>query len=231
MKRSACCFVVFSLFFVVPITGIAQECAESLFVVDEMSPDLLKAKQRFDEFSHSFQADNNVDAIFEVSLDGRSVDAIEKIVSDGQENYFVANGQARSEKDGFFQAYDSVDGEWKKTIKVTTHNFKGQQIVPYIQIFYEDKFGGVVRLKPYGNSDAPEQLTHLKKPHGTEYYKLDPAGDLSYENEAFKVYAAQALPKSPTQVKFPEGIEFGTPEAEEYLKDCWTFKTHVPLAE
>jgi len=63
------------------------------------------------------------------------------------------------------------------------------------------------------------------------YFKVDADGDLAYTNEAFKVDAAKALPKVPDQVRLPEGIKFGTPEAEEFLKQCWTFKTHVPLAE
>ncbi len=200
-------------------------------MTQDMPPDVVSAKERFDRLVQSFQADANVDAIFEVPLEGKSVGEIERTISDGKEGYFSSTPQFNTYNDGFSHDYSSADGEWKKTIKVTTHNSKGQAIVPYLQLFYEDKFGGVIRLKPNGNSDAPSHLTHLKRPHGTQYFKLDPAGDLSFGNEAFKVYTMQAFPKTPNQVKLPEGVAFGTPEAEEFLQSCWTFKTHVPLAE
>ena len=65
---------------------------------------------------------------------------IERIVADGKSNYFVAfviaNNSLSTQADGFSQQYDSIDGEWTKTIKVTTHDFQGQAIAPYIQIFY-----------------------------------------------------------------------------------------------
>ncbi|MGR9053698.1 MAG: hypothetical protein ACU84J_13720 [Gammaproteobacteria bacterium] len=218
-------------FLTAPLTSFGVECGDTLFTADTAEA-VMSAKEKFDASAQSFQTDTNVDSIFEVSLDGKSVSEIEKIISDGRDGYFtLAPSDYHTYADGFSQGYQSADGEWKKTIKVSTHNFKGQAIVPYLQIFYEDKFGGVVRLKPNGSTDAPSTLTHLKQPHGTEYYKLDPNGDLSYDNEAFKVYGKQAYPKSPTQVKLPDGVAFGTPEAEEFLKSCWTFKTHVPLAQ
>lgn len=213
-----------------PIAGMAAECSESLFV-DSAAAGVAPAKERFDAWAASFKADSNVDSILEVAIDGKTVADVERIVSDGQANYFVADGNFQSYPDGFSQGYRSADGEWKKTVKVTTHNPKGQGIVPYLQIFYEDKFGGVIRLKPHGNSDAPATLTHLKQPHGTAYFKLDPNGDLSYENEAFKVYGMKPYPKAPNLVSLPKGVVFGSAQAEDYLKACWTFKTHVPLAE
>lgn len=213
-----------------PLQGFAVECGESLFTPDT-APAVLAARERFDGIVRSFRPDTNVDSILEVSIDGKSVQEVERIVSDGRDGYFSSNQDYHTYPDGFSQGYQSLDGEWKKTIKVTTHNPKGQAIVPYLQIFYEDKLGGVIRLKPNGNSDAPSQLTHLRQPHGTEYFKLDPNGDLSYENEAFKVYAKHGFPKAPNQVKLPEDITYGTPEAEEFLKSCWTVKTHVPLSQ
>jgi hypothetical protein len=213
-----------------PLSGMAVECGESLFT-ETTAASVAPAKERFDALLASFKPDANVDTILEVAIDGKTVADVERIVSDGQANYFTPDQNFQNSPDGFSQGYRSADGEWKKTIKVTTHNPKGQAIVPYLQIFYEDKFGGVIRLKPHGNSDAPAALTHLKQPHGTEYFKLDPNGDLSYENEAFKVYALKPYPKAPNQVSLPKGVAFGTPAAEDYLKSCWTFKTHVPLAE
>lgn len=219
------------LLFAIPPPGFCVECGESLVITQDTAPNVVSAKERFDDLVRSFKPDANVDTIFEVPIEGKSVDAIEKTISDGKENYFSSREQYHTYNDGFSQDYASLDGEWKKTIKVTTHNPKGQAIVPYLQIFYEDKFGGVIRLKPNGNSDAPGHLTHLKRPHGTQYFKVDPKGDLSFDNEAFKVYAIQAFPRVPNQVRLPEGVKFGTPEAEEFLKNCWTFKTHVPLSE
>ncbi len=228
MKPHEFCKVLLCFLLTLPFQGFAVECGESLFTQDT-TPAVKAAKERFDGFVRSFQPDANVDSILEVSIDGKSPLEIERIVSDGQENYFSLDQDYHTYPDGFSQGYKSADGEWKKTIKVTTHNPKGKAIVPYLQIFYEDKFGGVIRLKPNGNSDAPSQLTHLKQAHGTEYFKLDPSGDLSYDNEAFKVYAGKAFPKAPGDVKLPAGVDFGTPAAEDYLKSCWTFKTHVPL--
>ncbi|NES85475.1 MAG: hypothetical protein F6K10_30960 [Moorea sp. SIO2B7] len=63
------------------------------------------------------------------------------------------------------------------------------------------------------------------------YYKKDANGGLSWENEAFKVYGFEALPKSPGEIRLPEGVEFGSPSAEAFLKQCWTFQTHVPLLQ
>jgi hypothetical protein len=214
-----------------PLSGLAADCGESLFIVANTPAHVLIAKARFEASAQTFKADTNVDTIFEVDIAGKTPDEIDLSVANGKAGYFTASLKPTAQNDGFSQDYLSADGQWKKTIKVSTHNAKGQAIVPYVQVFYEDKFGGVVRIKPYGNSDAPKFLTHLKHAHGTKYFKLDPSGDLSYENEAFKVYGLQALPKSPTQVKLPEGMKFGSPEAEAFLGQCWTFKTHVPLAE
>jgi hypothetical protein len=113
--------------------------------------------------------------------------------------------------------------------KVNTINLQGNTITPYIQIFYEDNNGGVIRIKPYGNTDAPPNLTHLRKAHGTLYFKNDPNGDLSWENEAFKVYGNQPLPKSPKEVKLPDGIVYGSQQAEDFLAQCWTYYTHVSV--
>lgn len=220
-----------SLLLATPLSSLAAECGNSLFVTTNTPAHVLDAKARFESTALSFRADAQVDTIFEVAIEGKTPDEIERLVSNGQAGYFTASQKPTAQKDGFSQDYLTPDGLWRKTVKVTTHGSKGQAIVPYVQVFYEDQYGGVVRIKPYGNSDAPRVLTHLKRPHGTLYYKLDPAGDLSYENEAFKVYGLQALPKSPTQVKLPEGMKFGSPEAEAFLGRCWTFKTHVPLAE
>jgi hypothetical protein len=231
MKQSNFYRFLSCLLFAIPLQGFCVECGKSLFITQDTAPNVMSAKERFDRLVRSFKPDANVDTIFEVLIEDKSVEEIEKIVSEGKENYFSLKQQYHTYDDGFSQDYGSLDWEWKKTIKVTTHNPKGQAIVPYLQIFYEDKFGGVIRLKPNGNSDAPNHLTHLKHPHGTQYFKVDPNGDLSFDNEAFKVYAMQAFPKAPNQVRLPEGVKFGTPEAEEFLKNCWTFKTHVPLSE
>ena len=231
MNQTQASHILLSLFLAAPLSSFAADCGDSLFVTANTPANVLNAKTRFETTVHGFKADTQVDTIFEVAIDGKTPDEIERMVSNGQANYFTASRTPTAQNDGFSQDYPSVDGQWKKTVKVTTHGNKGQTIVPYVQVFYEDKFGGVVRIKPYGNSDAPKFLTHLKRAHGTKYFKLDPAGDLSYENEAFKVYGLQALPKSPTQVKLPEGMKFGSPEAEAFLGQCWTFKTHVPLAE
>ena len=89
----------------------------------------------------------------------------------------------------------------------------------------------MIRLKPFGNTTSPAHLSHLRSAHGTLYFKKDPNGDLSWENEAFKVYQLQPLPKSPKEVKLPEGMEFGSSEAETFLQQCWTNQTHVPLSQ
>ncbi|MGK7918230.1 MAG: hypothetical protein AB4038_22275 [Prochloraceae cyanobacterium] len=213
-----------------PVLGV--ECGNSLFQEDSLAAEVKDAKDRFQSLTDSFQADNNVDIIFEVPIEGKSVAEIEQIVTDGKSNYFlVAKNSLSNQADGFSQKYDSADGEWTKTIKVTTHDFKGREIAPYIQIFYEDKQGGVIRLKPFGNTAAPTHLSHLRSPHGTLYFKKDPNGDLSWENEAFKVYNLQPLPKSPKEVKLTNGIELGSPEAETFLQQCWTNQPHVPLSE
>jgi hypothetical protein len=223
--------VLSSLLLFLPSLGSAVDCSKATLTAQNVAPDIAATKQRFDQMVNTFKPDGNVDSILEVPIQDKSAQDIEKIVSDGKENYFSLKKETHVYNDGFSQDYGSLDGEWKKTVKVTTHNPKGIAIVPYLQIFYEDKMGGVIRLKPNGNSDAPSSLTHLKHAHGTEYFKLDPDGDLSYENEAFKVYGLQAFPKAPNQVPLPQGVTIGTPEAEEFLKSCWTFKTHVPLSE
>ncbi|MDJ0691669.1 MAG: hypothetical protein QNJ41_24595 [Xenococcaceae cyanobacterium MO_188.B32] len=212
-----------------------------MFQEDRLAADVKDAKDRLESLTRSFKPDANVDIIFEVPIKGKSVAEIEQIVTDGKSNYFVvANNSLSTQADGFSQRYDSTDGEWTKTIKVTTHDFKGRSIIPYIQIFYEDKQGGAIGLKPFGNTAAPTHLSHLRSrlcrgaerpPHGTLYFKKDPNGDLSWENEAFKVYNLQPLPKSPKEVNLPEGMEFGSPEAESFLQQCWTSQTHVPLSE
>lgn len=207
------------------------ECGDSLFIAKDTPPAVLDAKGRFENLTKTFVADSVVDSIFEVTIAGKSPEEVEKIVTAGQPGYFKATQQAQFFMDGFSQEYGAPDRRWKKTVKVTTHSPKGAPIVPYLQIFYEDQFGGVIRLKPNGNSDAPKQLTHLKRAHGTKYYKLNPNGDLSFENEAFKVDEMKALPKSPNQVQLPAGLAYGTPDAEAFLGQCWTYKTHVPLAE
>lgn len=223
--------ILLALLLTAPLASLAAECGDSLFVAANTPANILNAKARFETMTQALKLDANVDNILEVTTAGKTPDEIDGMVSNGQANYFTASQKPTAQNDGFSQDYPSVDGQWKKTVKVTTHGNKGQAIVPYVQVFYEDKFGGVVRIKPYGNSDAPKLLTHLKRAHGTKYFKLDPTGDLSYENEAFKVYGLEPLPKSPTQVKLPEGMKFGSPEAEAFLGQCWTFKTHVPLAE
>ncbi len=231
MKHTQPTRILLCLLLATPLSTLAADCGNSLFVLKDTPADILGAKARFEGYAQSFKPDANVDSIFEVAIAGKTSDEIDRIVSNGKSGYFTASQKPTAQNDGFSQDYLAADGQWKKTIKVTTHNFKGQFIVPYVQIFYEDNFGGVVRIKPYGNSDAPKALTHLKHPHGTKYYKLDAKGDLSYENEAFKVFDQEALPKAPTQVKLPEGMKFGSPEAEAFLGQCWTFRTHVPLAE
>ena len=213
-----------------PAFGV--ECGNSLFQEDNLAAEVKDAQDRLQSLTRSFKPDTNVDIIFEVPIQGKSVAEIEQIVTDGQSNYFVvANNSLSTQADGFSQQYDSADGEWTKTIKVTTYDFKGRPIIPYIQIFYEDKQGGVIRLKPFGNTAAPANLSHLRSPHGTLYFKKDPNGDLSWDNEAFKVYNLQPLPKSPKEVKLPNGMEFGSSEAESFLQQCWTNQTHVPLSE
>ena len=213
-----------------PVYGV--ECGNSLFQEGSLTAEVKDAQARLQSLTRSFKPDNNVDIIFEVPIEDRSVAEIEQIVTDGQSNYFVvANNSLSTQTDGFSQRYDSLDGEWTKTLKVTTQDFKGRSIIPYIQIFYEDKQGGVIRLKPFGNTAAPDHLSHLRSPHGTLYFKKDPNGDLSWENEAFKIHNLQPLPKSPKEVNLPEGMEFGSPEAESFLQQCWTSQTHVPLSE
>jgi hypothetical protein len=208
-------------------------CSDSLFNEQNLPADVNNAKSQFAQLVKSFKPDDNVDIIFEVPILQKSVQEIENIITDGRTNYFKVTSQNNlsQEADGFSQSYNSVDGEWKKTIKVTTLDPQGRTIVPYIQIFYEDNYGGVVRLKPYGNPNVPTSLSHLRSAHGTLYFKKDPKGDLSWENEAFKVYDLQPLPKSPKEVVLPAGVEFGSPTAEAVLKDCWTFQTHVPLSQ
>lgn len=213
-----------------PLQAFSQaSCPLSMFTAKDLTPPIQVAKARFETQAQAVTADAKVDSMFKVDLAGRTVDEIDRIVSGGQAGYFVPTQQSQAQNDGFSMDYRSADGVWKKTVKVTTHNPRGQMIVPYVQIFYEDRQGGVIRLKPHGNSDAPATLVHLKQPHGTKYFKLDPAGDLSYENEAFKVDARQALPKAPTQVEMPSGVAYGSPGGESYLAQCWTFRTHVPL--
>ena len=213
-------------------SAFGVECGNSLFQEDSLAAEVKNANNRFQSLTRSFKPDNNVDIIFEVPIEDRSVAEIEQIVTDGKSQYFVvANNSLSTQVDGFSQRYDSIDGEWTKTIKVTTHDFQGRVIAPYIQIFYEDKQGGVIRLKPFGNTAAPAHFTHLRSPHGTLYFKKNPNGDLSWENEAFKVYNLQPLPKSPKEVKLPQGVEFGSPEAETFLQQCWTNQTHVPLSQ
>ena len=222
--------LLLSLCIAQPVFGV--ECGNSLFQEDSLASDVKDAKDRLESLTQSFTPDANVDVIFEVPIEGKSVAEIEQIVTDGKSNYFVvATNSQSTQDDGFSQRYNSADGEWTKTIKVTTHDFQGRPIIPYIQIFYEDKQGGVLRLKPFGNTAAPTHLSHLRSAHGTLYFKKDPNGDLSWENEAFKVYELQPLPKSPKEVKLPEGMEFGSPEAETFLQQCWTNQTHVPLSQ
>lgn len=222
--------LLFGLLFVLAgAAAQADECGGSLFTTPPAN--VAAAKARFETLARTLPRDSVVDSIFEVALAGKSVAEIDRAISNGQADYFKPSGRLQAQNDGFSQDYDGKDGAWKKTVKVSTHNPKGLAIVPYLQIFYEDRHGGVIRLKPYGNSDAPAALVHLKRAHGTGYFKLDPAGDLSYENEAFKVHDAQALPKSPTQVKLPEGVSYGSAQAEDFLSRCWTYKTHVPLAQ
>lgn len=207
----------------------AAECALSLFAADTV-PAIQAARERFDAWVRDFKPGANVDSILEVSIDGKSVPDIEKTVSDGRDHDFTPDPVAfRIHPDGFPERCTSADGEWTRTVKVTTHNFRGQAIVPYLQILYEDRYGGVVRLKLNSSTDAPPALTHLRQPHGAEYFKPDPAGDLSYENEAFKVHNGHAYPKAPDQLHLPDGVASGTPEGEAYLRGCWTFETHVPL--
>jgi len=224
-------FLLLGIFGVTSLPTLAAECGESLFKEELITPQLQQVKQRFLNLANSFQPDSNVDSIFEVTIEGKSIEDIEKIITDNQFNYFTPakiNGLATL-PDGFSQSYDSVDGEWKKTVKVNTINLQGNTITPYIQIFYEDNNGGVIRIKPYGNTDAPPNLTHLRKAHGTLYFKNDPNGDLSWENEAFKVYGNQPLPKSPKEVKLPDGIVYGSQQAEDFLAQCWTYYTHVSV--
>jgi hypothetical protein len=213
-----------------PLQAFSQSsCPLSMFSAAALTAPVQAAKAGFEAQAQAFVADAKVDSIFEVDLAGKTPDEIDRLISGGVAGYFTPSLQTQVQPDGFAMDYRSADGAWKKTVKVTTHSTRGALIVPYIQIFYEDRQGGVVRLKPYGNSDAPAVLVHLKQPHGTKYFKLDPAGDLSYENEAFKVDARQALPKAPTQVEMPAGVVYGSPAGEAYLAQCWTFRTHVPL--
>ena len=232
-KKNILWLTTLLLLFTPLLPAFAFECGESLFQSELLSPQTQTAQEQFKNLTDSFNPDANVDIIFEVPIKSKSVAEIEQIITDGQPNYFIlaAQNSLKNHPDGFSQRYESLDGEWTKTIKVSTQNFRGQPITPYIQIFYEDLYGGVIRLKPYGNPAAPAHLVHLKAPHGTLYFKQDPNGDLSWENEAFKVYGLQALPKSPGEVDFPPGVELGSPEGEEFLNQCWTFRTHVPLGE
>jgi hypothetical protein len=218
------------LLLALPLQAFSQaSCPLSMFSAAALTAPVQTAKTRFDTQAQTFVADTKVDSIFEVDLAGKTVDEIDRQISGGVAGYFTPTQQTQVQTDGFSMDYRSTDNAWKKTVKVTTHNPRGLMIVPYVQVFYEDAQGGVVRLKPYGTSDAPATLVHLKQPHGTKYIKLDPAGDLSYDNEAFKVDARNALPKAPTQVEMPAGVTYGTPAGETYLAQCWTFRTHVPL--
>ena len=222
----------FLLLLAIPESGLGLECGKSLFKKENLSTEVQNAQERLHSLASSFKPDANVDVIFEVAIAGKSVGEIEQIVSDGQSNYFaIAHNSLSTQADGFSQRYHSKDGEWTKTIKVTTHDFKGRSIIPYIQIFYEDLQGGVIKLKPFGNTAAPNHLSHLRSPHGSLYFKKDPNGGISWENEAFKVDNLQPLPKSAKEVRLPEGIEFGSPKAEEFLQQCWTSQTHVPLSQ
>lgn len=212
--------------------AFAAECGPSLFVDPGTPAPVQAARGRFEALAGGFVPDAVIDSVLEVPIDGKSIEEVDRIITGGRAGYFTAvvTVAAKPMTDGFAQDHVSTDGLWKKTVKVTTHNARGTPIVPYLQIFYEDRAGGVIRLKPNGNSDAPKTLTHLRRAHGTKYFKLDPAGDLSYENEAFKIHERQALPKAPTQVKLPSGLTYGTPDAEAFLAQCWTYRTHVPLA-
>ncbi|ACK64683.1 hypothetical protein PCC8801_0595 [Rippkaea orientalis PCC 8801] len=227
--------MVLLIFLKQPITPAqvtqGMSCNQSLFQQSNLTADIQQAQKNFSDLVNSFQEDSNVDIIFEVPIEQKSPAEIEQRITEGNPNYFVLEKTSlTSESDGFFQRYQSTDGEWTKTIKVTTNEANGKSILPYIQIFYEDNYGGVIRIKPYGNPSAPAFLSHLKMPHGTLYFKKDTQGDLSWSNEAFKVYGLMTLPKAPKEVKLPDGITFGTPEAESFLQQCWTFKTHIPLA-
>ena len=116
-------FLLLSICIAQPIFG--DECGNSLFQEDSLTAEVKDARDRFQRLSDSFHADSNVDIIFEVPIEGKSVAQIEQIVTDGKSNYFlVAKNILSTQTDGFSQKYDSLDGEWTKTIKVTTHDFK-----------------------------------------------------------------------------------------------------------
>jgi hypothetical protein len=121
----------------------------------------------------------------------------------------------------------SADGQWTKTVQHNTAELADGSTRPWRQIFYENADGGVVRLKPDGMPNA--KFDHMRRPHGTKYVKKDPDGDLSFDNEAFKVDGNRAIPKLPSQIEFPPHIKPHTPEAEAYIDELWKTPSHVPL--
>jgi hypothetical protein len=121
----------------------------------------------------------------------------------------------------------SADGQWIKTEKITTKDpLTGQPCTPHRMIFYENKDGGVIRLKPDGKPDS--RYPHMKIPHGCKYVKKDPNGGTGVDNEAFKVNGGNAIPSLPHQIDFPPGIQPNTPESEDYMT-YWRFVSHQPL--
>jgi len=103
----------------------------------------------------------------------------------------------------------------------------GTPCTPYRQVFYENRDGGVVRVKPDGMPDA--RFAHMKRPHACKYVKKDPAGGTSFANEAFKVNGGSPIPKTPAQIALPPGVQPGTPEAEDYVAKNWKTPSHQPL--
>ncbi len=94
-----------------PALGV--ECGNSLFQENSLAAEVKDAKNRFQSLTSSFQSDRNVDVIFEVPIEDKSVAEIEQIVTDGKSNYFVvADNSLSTQADGFWQRYNSADGEW-----------------------------------------------------------------------------------------------------------------------
>lgn len=198
-------------------------CPE-LFKCRELSSSELSRLKEYIVFKNNFIIDADVDSILEVDINSKNLKEIENIIADGINNYFT-NEFVSITKDGFKKTYESTDGQWRKTIKITETSYRTKSIrSPLVQIFYEDSYGGVIRLKPEGDSEAPEFLKHLRKPHGAYYIKLiNEWGSLSWENEAFKLYKGQPLPKA------PNGVDTLGEDKEQFLRANWTYKTHIPL--
>ena len=176
-----------------------------------------ETKQALEEFEKASKPGDRGYSVKNLKIANRTASEIDRELA----------GEGGWKKDPETGKLVSSDGQWTKTEKLTTQNPDGTPCTPYRQVFYENRDGGVVRVKPDGMPDA--RFAHMKKPHACKYVKKDPAGDTSFENEAFKVNGGNPIPKTPAQIEFPPGIQPGTPEAEDYIAKCWRTPSHQPL--